>query len=1235
MNKIRGKVLSLVLAAALVVSSFPATFASASTHRTVKGDLNGDYNTDFYLVNGGKDDDLVLKGFGAKISANAGMTTDHHKDVDDVKISAISHKSGNRLVKWYDAGSTGDKTDSISDDTEDSNIDLKLRSKTESGSEVLNVQYKGTWTDDDDNEYTVKATKEVNVRVYNRYETVVGLASKDGEFNKKGELDDDFAQKTAAYEASAKKDADKKLTDSKDLAVLRAVPSTGDDPIEVEWEALKTVPYTKGGTSAYTDSTATTNNDSAYYLLKSSTDNITLDGTVTSAADSSFSGTCDPTDTTAGLSYDKTTHQITVTAPVNDYTLKYKVDPSTTYTAVPSDGIIKGLTNGQKVTVTAFGTDGKAVTGLTDYSFTYTVTPATIGTPTAIGDNAPTLKLESDGSVTVTPADSAKAKVTYLVKDGTVKDITSGLSIPATDVTAGKEITVSAYAQATDSDVDSTATFTYTAAGVKIDGPTGTAASAKLNNDKDVVVSNTAVTGASMTKKVGDASAVAVSDGGTIDLSSVADGTKVTVTTTIGGVSNSVSGTYSKDVAAGNDTNYVTAQVAPKATTGSFTLTAIPTTYGKAQTLQSTGSSIDHDAGESDSTSYLYSNSDVKQKAKIAKQVKVSSAKISDGFVNLGKRSTTTYLYKGTLDKDTPKADEVKVSGYEVNFDDSANHAGVKVDDKASVSKISGTVKSLSIAGKSNVQEIALSHGDQGAIVSISDATVGNIDFDDHDGKVTVDSPKAKVGNITDADTVTVNSGVVGNVTATTEIDVKGQDDDTAVTTGDLKSKKIDIDSEDSKGITTGTLTAKDSGTVITLSGDNVKVKAVDFDYWDAELDADGFDGSIPAPQHADAEGAIITTQDADDKLAVTGDADINGLSIADSSTVTFDGGATIGSIDGSGTLVVGLDKLKVTSDASGVILKLSNPSFKVGDVAFTAVSDAVDVDDMNTYGFKVTKSEGSKTDSFKISKTEFQGLTIDPSAKEIAKGYSQTFKANTYAPGSAIPDGYKVQFTIDGDDSIFDMKDNGDGTATVKVVDYDKDFAEENKATLKAELVDADGDTNDDYSSGECALTAVPVPAQKFISDTTGNKAMKLGETYQFAITSTDGTKPSFAVASAGAAVTNAGASGNKYFFKVKAAKVGSYGVYAGGTKVAILVISSDVTLDTSKVTVKAGSSYQFEATAPKQPVFQVAGIGTIALRSHSGSNYYFKVTVPSKTAKGGHGVYVNGVRMAVLTVA
>ena len=135
MKKVRGKALALVLSLALVVSSFSTAFTSAASKHTVSGDLSDTENDEIYLVNGGTNDQLKVDDLQSWIfegKSGATLETKDH-EVVDAKISAISHSSGDSLVKWDvpDEDETGDTT-------------LTLRSKTADGHEVLNIQYQGS-----------------------------------------------------------------------------------------------------------------------------------------------------------------------------------------------------------------------------------------------------------------------------------------------------------------------------------------------------------------------------------------------------------------------------------------------------------------------------------------------------------------------------------------------------------------------------------------------------------------------------------------------------------------------------------------------------------------------------------------------------------------------------------------------------------------------------------------------------------------------------------------------------------------------------------------------------------------------------------------------------------------------------------------------------------------------------------------------------------------------------------
>ncbi len=158
MKKITGKVVSLVLALALVVTSFSANFAFASK-KTISGTVTDTVNDDLYLVNG--DEKTVdLKAWLNTDSSDFKLETKDHGDVTNVEIKAVSHVSGEKLVSA-----------SIDDD----DATLKLKGKT--GTEVISVLYQGEYTDpddDDDTEYTVKGRADLTVHVYDEGDIVFG-----------------------------------------------------------------------------------------------------------------------------------------------------------------------------------------------------------------------------------------------------------------------------------------------------------------------------------------------------------------------------------------------------------------------------------------------------------------------------------------------------------------------------------------------------------------------------------------------------------------------------------------------------------------------------------------------------------------------------------------------------------------------------------------------------------------------------------------------------------------------------------------------------------------------------------------------------------------------------------------------------------------------------------------------------------------------------------------------------
>lgn len=167
MKKNTGKVLSLVLAMAMAASTFTATFASAATVEVDTDDARvewkdnagytgGDYVSDKYQ-------DITLID---DLDNAVEMVTMNRESVDDVEYLGFTKVSGDSLLRVARSGNDNDEHSLI------------LR-KGASGSEEIEVSYRGTYVDDEtDRDVTVRGTVSLSVTVYTQGEVV--LAEADG-----------------------------------------------------------------------------------------------------------------------------------------------------------------------------------------------------------------------------------------------------------------------------------------------------------------------------------------------------------------------------------------------------------------------------------------------------------------------------------------------------------------------------------------------------------------------------------------------------------------------------------------------------------------------------------------------------------------------------------------------------------------------------------------------------------------------------------------------------------------------------------------------------------------------------------------------------------------------------------------------------------------------------------------------------------------------------------------------
>lgn len=542
------------------------------------------------------------------------------------------------------------------------------------------------------------------------------------------------------------------------------------------------------------------------------------------------------------------------------------------------------------------------------------------------------------------------------------------------------------------------------------------------------------------------------------------------------------------------------------------------------------------------------------------------------------------------------------------------------------------------------------------AAVTVNDGTVGNLvasagDITLSGGSVT--SAKAEAGNITidgatvgevkDAGTVTVTSGkVTGAVSADTVV-LNPANDEEPVSVGAVSAQYLTID---------GTVAAAAAGAFkmtsageITLIGKNASVSGIDFDYRDGDLVFQNFVGTVPAPTKAsftgyDMTGADIRTTDDEDEddtnATVSGNLVIQDITL-DNGTVAFSGNVKVDNVNGGeATMVINAGALNITeSIGTSNTLKIADPTDVVaGTLVYTAASEIADESSFIGYGFDMKLVSGTSTDALVVDKTYFSGLTMNKTEAKIVLNTSETFTASAYPAGTSLPEGAYIKFFLEGDENYVSGVDNQNGTATITAKKYDATFDVLNKATLKAQVYDQYDIQLEEYGEAVCYITVIEKPEVSYISDTTGNVDVVAGNTYQFKITSVDGTVPQFAVANDGAVFKLVAQSneGNDYFFKVQA--VGTVGQVCGvyvnkeATPVATLTVSADYTCDTTTVNVAVGATYQVKITANSMPTLAAGNsIYTVAFASQSGNDYFFKITA-TENAKAGDvvGFYING---------
>lgn len=579
----------------------------------------------------------------------------------------------------------------------------------------------------------------------------------------------------------------------------------------------------------------------------------------------------------------------------------------------------------------------------------------------------------------------------------------------------------------------------------------------------------------------------------------------------------------------------------------------------------------------------------------------------------------------------------VKISGANVKAIKAGNVAAGEGSGNAAVTVFKSTTGDITL---NNVKAAA---------VAINNSTVGNIHNDGYLGTAALTIDGSTVGDVYSASPVTVSASAlnstttVGKLASEANVAVGSATDQGNITVAalhdaigdDLSSTEI-VDpvafnvyqNGNNNTVAVSDITARtpydaNSTNKTALTAFDIKGTYANL----SNFSALSFDGQL--------SDVTVTSAFKTPSLTV-----INGKF----SVPQFDTDSYTGSSAAQVTLTDMTAPSKVNKTISGV-MNLSIPAGAVGGtkvLTYDALMDATSFVPQNFTTDTAVYDSVAKTDTMVVKAAApiaLTGITLTPATSEVEVGGKATLTVNAAPAGAKLPaDAKATSWTVDNTDN-FTVTPAADGlSATVAAKGFSTDAAK-NKGTVTVNVT-ADGKA---YTA-TAAVTAkqAVVPKNDNFSVDSLPAVMKVGQAYQVAIKSKDGTKPTLAFGNggsgaSGAVITSKSTKGNTTYIKFTAAREGKFGLYVSGTNEEILTVKGNV-CDTAKVTVKAGGTYQFKVSVTAWPTFAIAGVGTYKPTSStikSGNiDCFYKVSF--KGAKTGtHGVYANGVLVGTVTVA
>lgn len=537
----------------------------------------------------------------------------------------------------------------------------------------------------------------------------------------------------------------------------------------------------------------------------------------------------------------------------------------------------------------------------------------------------------------------------------------------------------------------------------------------------------------------------------------------------------------------------------------------------------------------------------------------------------------------------------VSVSGYKIVTDGSVTVKGGTIGDLEALTSIKvedGTVGSLK-SNKTEVEDGSVEtikqktlNGNQPTIL-VSGGKVKNIDADDANVKIDGGNISGDVVVDTisiDADDDDINTVIGGNVDA-----------DNDLANGNGASISLDATS-DATVTVKGTLKGENGD--IELQGENVTLGNIDLDY-ENNVVMDDFTGTVKGIINAGDDSTLEANGDTN--VTIGGKLTVDSVEIEEDAKVAVSD-ADVGSISGDGQFSFVAGKMNSEGGIDTATKLVITDGLVVGATAFTTDEGAVDAQDLNTLGFTLeTKSANSTTDKHIIKSVKFAGVKFDKTALRIAKGQTETLTVANYPVGTALPEGYSVEWNVDVNDDYITVTTEGN-VATVKAVDYNTNRAVDNQGTISASVVDKDGYEVEDLLVASINVTAIEKPDSSVTVDTK-TATIGTGAVYQYIAKSSTGavlTAASSDTQIATVELFNA-ADPRGYKFQVKGLAVGTATITTTDANGATATMTVNVTkvngtlkADTTSYTFAPGKAYdvKFSTTGTTAvPVVTVNG--------------------------------------------